>query len=62
MWQSIINYLKYSGLSFTISVNPYHWSWMPVMRSETDDAWNAETQRFTFLFLTIRLWIDDGSW
>ena len=62
MWETIINYLKYSGILFIIVVNPFHWTLLPTMRSEGDDIWDAETQVFSFLFLTIRVWIDDGSW
>ena len=57
------NYLKYSGLVVTITVNPYHWSWIPVLRfNESIEMWHNDTVRFSILFLTIRLWIDNGDW
>jgi hypothetical protein len=62
MFETIINYLKFSGASVSIMFNPFHWAWMPIMRKEGDLAWDQETYRFSILFLTIRIWIDDGSW
>lgn len=58
--KKLINYLKFSGLAVTITVNPYQWSFLPIFK--IDDDWDFFTYRFTFLFLTIRVWIDDGSW
>lgn len=60
--EDLINYLKHSGASVSIMFNPYHWAWDPIMRKEGDPIWDQETYRFSILFLTIRVWIDDGSW
>ena len=61
MWETIINYLKYSGIVFIIVVNPLHWNVMP--RYFRNQEWGDEdTHAFSWLFLTIRVWIDDGSW
>ena len=57
----MINYLKYSGASVTITVNPYHWRYMPRLYKDITD-WNDETHCFSFLFLTLRIWIDNGDW
>lgn len=57
----MINYLKYSGASVTITINPYHWRYMPMLYKDTTD-WNDETHCFSFLFLTLRIWIDNGDW
>lgn len=62
MVNRLINYLKYSGASITLAVNPCHWSWIPVFRIEQDLAWESETLYVSILFLTVRIWIDDGSW
>jgi len=60
---SFINYLKYSGASVTMTVNPCHWAWIPVFSHGQEDVWQStETLRITILFLTVRIWIDDGSW
>ena len=59
----IINYLKYSGASIIITVNPLHWAWIPVFRRGSNEIWDyAETWAISFLFLTFRIWIDDGKW
>ena len=58
----MIEYLKYSGATISITVNPYHWAWVPIIRNVTDSAWEDNTFRISMLFLTIRIWIDDGSW
>jgi len=58
------DYLKYSGASVIIQLNPLHWKVLPWCRKEINE-WATENERtysFTFLFLTIRVWIDDGSW
>ena len=60
---SLVNYLKYSGASVTMTVNPCHWAWVPVFFYGQEDAWeNTESLRISILFLTVRIWIDDGSW
>ena len=57
----MINYLKYSGASVTITINPYHWRYFPWLYKDITD-WNDETYCFSFLFLTFRIWIDNGDW
>lgn len=58
----MIDYLKYSGASICVTLNPYHWSWIPIARREQELAWDDDTFRMSFLFLTIRIWIDNGEW
>ena len=59
----MIDYLKYSGASVCATLNPYHWTWIPIAQRESNSStWNDDTFRVSFLFLTIRIWIDDGSW
>ena len=57
-------WLTYSGLSVILTLTPLHWSLMPYARNERTLEWGMpETQWVAgWLFLTIRLWIDDGSW
>jgi hypothetical protein len=46
-----------------MTVNPCHWAWVPVFSYGQEDAWeNTETLRISILFLTVRIWIDNGSW
>ncbi len=57
----MINYLKYSGASVIITVNPFHWRLTPRIYKD-NNGWDDETYCFTFLFLTLRIWIDNGDW
>jgi hypothetical protein len=57
-------WLRYSGASMCVTVNPCHWSWIPRFRRERDIwsgpvEWNGSA---SWLMLTVRVWIDDGSW
>ena len=60
----ITKWLHYSGISVIITVNPLHWRLTPcVMQELTEWAGPKErTWRVGWLFLTVRIWIDDGSW
>lgn len=61
----IIKYLRYSGASIIITVNPAHWRLRPIARVEQQTEWPSPNERMVtvgWLFLTIRTWIDDGSW
>lgn len=63
--QSLVDWAKYSGASIVITVNPWHWRWTPWFREETNQEWpspNERTWALGFLFLTLRVWIDDGAW
>jgi hypothetical protein len=60
-----MNWLRYSGASVIITVNPLHWRWRPQARETFIDEWVGPHERAWFvgwLFLTVRIWIDDGSW
>lgn len=58
------NYLRYSGASVIISINPLHWSWRPFARNEKNNEWGMPNEQWAagWLFLTIRVWVDDGRW
>ena len=58
----MIDYLKYSGASISVTLNPYHWAWIPIVRKEQEMTWETDAFVASILFLTIRIWIDDGSW
>jgi hypothetical protein len=60
-----LKWLRYSGASVAITVNPWHWSWIPRAQRELNDTWSGPNERtwsVRWLFLTARIWIDDGSW
>ena len=60
----MIDYLKYSGISVILTLNPFHWLFIPKIRNETNTEWGSaqHTYSLTFLFLTVRMWIDNGDW
>lgn len=57
-------YVRYSGLSIIVSLNPLWWKVLPWFRDETTQEWGAAERTYAlgFLGITIRIWIDDGSW
>jgi hypothetical protein len=60
-----LDWLRYSGASITIAVNPWHWSWLPQVQNEPLDTWigpNEHRLCVSWLFLTVRMWLDDGAW
>jgi hypothetical protein len=62
---NITKWLRYSGFSVIILGNPVHWSVLPWWRREANDGWpspNERTYSVGWMFLTLRIWIDDGSW
>lgn len=63
--RSLMAWLRYSGFSVIIKGNPCHWSPLPWARREPNDGWpspNERTWSVGWIFLTLRIWIDDGSW
>jgi hypothetical protein len=63
--RSLMYWLRYSGFSIIIIGNPCHWSVLPWARHEANDGWpspNSRTWSVGWMFLTLRIWIDDGSW
>ena len=58
-----MSYLRYSGASISIFLNPLHWKIFPYFRKEPDVFSDSDhTYLCGFLFLVVRIWIDDGSW
>ena len=59
-----MDYLRYSGASIIFQLNPLHWKVLPWIRKESNVEWGSveHTYSFSFLFLTIRIWIDNGDW
>lgn len=60
--RKFLDYLRYSGISISITLNPFHWSYIPRIYRSEKDAWDTDARWISFLFLTIRIWMDDGSW
>ena len=63
--RKMLKWLKYSGASVSVTLNPFHWFWTPRVGYEPRGDWagpNEHTISISLLFLTVRLWIDDGSW
>jgi hypothetical protein len=61
----MLKWLRYSGMSVTITVNPLHWRRVPRIGPTFIDEWVGPHERAyiaSWLFLTVRIWIDDGSW
>jgi len=59
---TLMRYLRYSGLSVSITINPFHWLFMPKYFSNGKYGWDPDYHSISFLFLSVRFWIDDGSW
>lgn len=60
----MLKWLRFSGSCVIITVNPCHWRLRP-WANRFQDEWagpREQTVSFGWLFLTIRVWIDDGSW
>ena len=63
--RKMLKWLRYSGASVNVTLNPFHWFWTPRVGYEPRGDWagpNEHTISISLLFLTVRLWIDDGSW
>jgi hypothetical protein len=61
----MIKWLTYSGASVIITVNPLHWRLVPQAGRAFTGEWagpNERTWYASWMFLTLRVWIDDGSW
>jgi len=61
----MLNWIKYSGASLSIRVNPCHWQLFPQAGRAFMDEWGGPYERSWYVawrFLTVRVWIDNGSW
>lgn len=55
-----MNWLRYSGIWLTLVLNPLHWQWQWLTKHET---WPDTTEySIQFLFLSIRVVLDNGNW
>jgi len=56
-----MNWLRYSGCNIILKLNPFHWR-LHCAYNKTNEAWETDAFVLELLPLTIRIWIDDGSW
>ena len=64
-YRGCLKWIRYSGASVIVTLNPVHWSWVPRARHETNIEWpspNENTYMVSWLFLTVRAWTDNGDW
>ena len=59
--KTFFNYLKNSGITIGVILNPFGWNYIPRF-VKTTDPWNDDTFIFSFLFLHISMFITDGGW
>lgn len=60
----MINWIKYSGASMAITINPLHWQMRPQL-ARCREEWDGPrclTLQARWLMITVRIWCDDGSW
>lgn len=60
-----MNWIRYSGASIALTLNPLHWTYCPQAGKAFTGEWAGPNERSYYascLFLTVRVWIDDGSW
>lgn len=56
-----MNWLKYSGATISLTLNPYHWS-LQCKYNTSIDVWDRDYFLLQLGPLSLRVWIDDGSW
>ena len=59
------DYIRYSGITVRLNLNPFHWSYLGKAGREFRGEWAGPNEMgwyVGFLFLTVSVWIDDGSW
>ena len=64
-YSKYLKWIQYSGASVIVTVNPLHWRWAPAAQHEQNAEWpspNEHTYMVAWLFLTVRIWIDNGDW
>ncbi len=64
-YREYLKWVKYSGASVSITLNPLHWNLVPVARNESNIDWpspNESTYMVSWLCLTVRAWTDNGDW
>jgi hypothetical protein len=63
--KQLLNWIKYSGISITVNLNPLHWRLIPNASYHSSKEWldgYFRSYRANWLCVQLHLWIDDGSW
>lgn len=61
----MIKWIRYSGASIILSLNPLYWKVLPWFRRERNNEWpmvHDYMWAFGFLGITVRVWFDNGDW
>jgi len=58
---NIFKYLRNSGITVSINVNPFHWYYLPKVYKKID-PWNDNTYIVSFLFVHVSVFISNGDW
>jgi len=64
-YRRYLKWIRYSGVSVILTLNPVHWRWIPQACHERTAEWpspNENTYMVSWLFLTVRAWTDNGDW
>ena len=60
-----LGWIRYSGAGVRLNLNPFHWCYLPGLGREFRGEWAGPNEKgwyVRFLFLTVSVWLDDGSW
>ncbi len=57
----MLDWIRYSGCNITLKLNPFHWR-IHAELYRSADMWEEDAFIIELLPITIRVWIDDGSW
>ena len=59
------DYIRYSGITVRLNLNPFHWSYLGGFGKDFRGEWAGPNEKgwyVKFLFLSVSVWFDDGSW
>lgn len=57
-----LSYIVNSGATVSVVLNPFHWTYVPKHTTSGGDLWDVDWDMYSFLFLNIKVWVDDGDW
>lgn len=61
----IPNTLRYSSIKISFQLNPFQWQWIPTHFIGKLNEWpdeNVFQVHVSWIFIALRVYIDDGSW
>lgn len=65
MMRTVVNFLKHSNVQLQLDVNPFRWLFVPRWIATPREVWIHDRYfgvSVSFLFVTIHVMLDDGSW